>query len=160
MAYSAFRSTGKQQGNKFSFSAPPPGIEPGSSAPKASVLTTWPTQLRLKCPVSASFWQDVQEWIDQLSDSGFNFSKNRIILGDLENSKATNQIILFGKVCIYASQRWITNKLILFTKQAQEHWYTQKKYKARFRNIESIFEKEWSSCYMIYGIDFKQNGHT
>ena len=58
----------------------------------------------LMCPVSVSFWQDFEKWIAQLSDSGYDSSNNRIIPGDLKSSKATNHIILFGKVCIHKSK--------------------------------------------------------
>ena len=43
----------------------------------------------LKSPVSVSFWQDVEKWIAQPSDSGYKLSNNIIRLGDLDNSKAT-----------------------------------------------------------------------
>ena len=58
----------------------------------------------LKCPVRISFWRDVEKWFAQLSDSGYNVRNYKNILGDLENSKASNHIILFGKVCIHKSK--------------------------------------------------------
>ena len=55
----------------------------------------------ITCPVSSTFWQDVEKWIAELTASDYNLSNNRVIVGGLENRKAINQIILFGKVCIF-----------------------------------------------------------
>ena len=55
----------------------------------------------LKCHVNVSFWQGVEKWNAKLSETELNLSSNRIIVGNVENIRAINQIILFGRVCVH-----------------------------------------------------------
>ena len=100
-----------------------------------------------KSPVSASFWQDVGKKIAQLSDSGYDLSNTKIRFE--ENSKATNQVTLFCNVCIHKSKINDKNPSLFHLQNLPEDMHLGK-CKARLKNEECSFKKEWSLLYNIW----------